>query len=1532
MALSTHTGGAADKAGMIHESLWGVHCLLEVLKGEAESICIEEPGEDGEEFYLVRKGKKEHWQAKRQVTGQATWTINKLGDVLKYFFAKFRLGETSVFASVTDAPELRMLTENARAAQVSGGGLDQFKKHFVEKKRAEQFAEIKKLVGASSEEEAFGFLCSVTLHGGREITMEVLISNILTALFQPPWQATIAVLNNLYVSKVHETLTATDIDQHLQTCQISRRRSAVPDAKNRVQGLTRDYVTGQRAKLIRGTAIRRAAAAEMVTQIQSSSTSLDILITAAAGGGKSACLCQVVEGLLEIGLPVLAFRLDRLEPVPTVTQLGERLGLQESPAFVLSETFPNQPVVLVVDQLDCVSTTSGRHPDFFDTVASLHAEVIGLRGQRIFHLVLACRKFDFEHDYRLKRLVNEKKKTVEISLLSSDEVRNVLQREGGDFSRLTLQQQAMLCLPQNLSLYVEAGLMQSENHFSTAKDLCDAYWNVKRRAVSHERPQFDQHWNPALQHLTQRMSARQELSVPAAEMDAYPPEFLERMGSEGVLSWDGKRYGFGHETFFDYCFARTQPNGGRDFVVYLESDKQDLFRRAQLRQVITFLRDGDFSAYLASMDRLLKSTKVRPHLKLLAVELMAAHPQPQVQELELLMPTIRSEIKRKENDKKVSSSFIENASKWFSSKCGWWLRRRERIANALMLASRIWDCFFTSHTLFVVADQKGIIGQWLNSQRPSLQDMAANYLRWQTEKHAERVAELLEPFIGDETWRQRFRFVMEGRNLDKSRRFFELFLQLLTVGAVDEAKDRFVSNGTFWSMLHGLAEQRPEWCAELAACWMDRQVRRASSTSSVSENLSSYFNDGFGVNDLCLSARAAPQTFLQHVVPAILRSAEIFKNETKTGRLTSDKLWPGRFLSHHLGILEAYPSSCETALRELGRDNPDLLRPFICQLRTHQLYTANHLLMNAYLSNPKFFAEEALKLLTTEPMRLRCGFVDSSYWVSCQVIQNCSPHCTEDTFQELEIMLLAFVPSWERSKEGFRHRGHAAYNFVSSLAPDRLSRNAKSQLAEWDIKFKKPDSAPSSIRVYTIESPIGQDAARHMTDEQWLQAMNKYDSEERTYNHLHPEHGGAFELARMLQKFTEEEPERFSSLALRFPANVHPYYFSLVLSGIFKATISPEQKLAVARRVFEIDHHDCFRSALNILGAMGGIDLPEDAVQYIKRAACHRSPESGADDCFEGDLLNCGINTVRGFAAGAIRDLVWDNRHYLSIFRSTIEQLVKDSSLSVRACVASTLMAVWQHDTTLALQWFEQLLTGDDHLLETHYVDQFISQRLSEHLDDFIPVIKRMLQSSRDKVRETGASLACLARFYHEKSDTLSSAALNGDARCRMGACAVANDNLLNVRCRKWCETALARLFNDENDEVRRKAAHCFWHLWQSPDTPLSPFDALIRSFVSSPAFADEPTFLLYALKENHHLVPEVVLDICESFITRCGESARDVRTANAANEITMGELVFTAYAQFDSPALRQRALNVIDCMILEGLYSAKTHLADFER
>ena len=1504
MALSTHPGGAADKAGLFHEALWGVDAFLAVLNGEASAIRIETPGDDGAEFHLVRGTLREHWQAKRQTTGQDAWSIRALKSVLEFFFENFRAGDHCVFASVSGSPELKQLTENARAAQ----SFAEFQEHFLSKKRDEQFADVRRHLGSPDEEEVFNFLRTVTVRSADEVTLELEMGRALGSAFQGPWLNTMAVLRDLYLRSTHETLTAADIERQLQTRGIARRRASSPGAQDRILATTRTYVAGQRAKLIRGTPIRRAVADDVIGKLRNNTAPLDILITSAAGGGKSACLCQIVEGLQTADVPVLAFRLDRVEPVASAIALGEKLGFGESPALVLADNYPGQTVVLVVDQLDCVSATSGRHPDVFDTIAALRDEVLGLRSRAKVHLVMACRKFDFEHDHRLKQLLAKDQVPVDLGEFTADEVTAVLANERGDISKLTPHQQTMLRLPQNLSLYVGAALARTENRFTTPKDLGDAYWDAKRKAVAAQRPEFDALWLPAIKHFATTMSDRQELSVPAATMDSFPLEFLERMASEGVLTWDGRRFGFGHETFFDYCFARTQPNGGKDFVHFLESDVQHLFRRAQLRQVLAFLRDDNFIAYLESVGHLLRSGRIRPHLKLLTVELVAAHPGPRDDELLALMPWIQSEM----------------------------VCRRSSKPNPDRLASRVFDSFFASRTLFSVADRLGLIQRWLQSDEAWLVDTMCLYLRWQADQHAERVAELLEPFSGrGDEWKGRLRYMMEGRNLGKSRRYFDLFLRLLDNGKLDDARDRFASNGTFWSLLHGFAEERPAWCAELAAHWLDRRIAAARSATKQQELPWSLLDDQFGVKDLFTSARKAPTAFLEHVLPAVIRAADAFKYGDE-GALARDQVWPSRYRGEHISMSEAFPGACETALELIGQQSPDALRPFISQLRASILYTANHLLMNAYLCCPATFADEALGLLTAEPERLHCGYSDSAFWLSRQVIEKCSLHCTNATIRALETTVLAFVSGRERTKDGLRWRGNAAFNLASALAAHRRSNHANARIAEWQAKFGELDDPPRGIRSYTVVSPISQESAQHMTDEQWLRAIAKYNTAERRYNFAHPERGGGEQLAAMLQKFVKEQPERFANLALQFPENAEPNYFMNVLCGLKESPISGDKKLEVVRRVFARNDKACLCAVLDLLGEMVEARLPDDAIQFIRRAAQHSDPESelwdGKQPYYGDDILTHGINTVRGHAAGTIRNLIQHEATYLEDFSGALDELVADPSLAVRSVVASTLFAVARHDVPLALRLTGTLLEADERLWGTGYVRNFIQSGLREHFDHFAPTIERMLRSSRDEVKKQGGILACLARLYHETADHLAERALSGDEPCRLGACEVAKSNLLHSKCRAWCEPVLLRLFNDSSKAVRTQAAGCFWHLWHSPDTPLTEYEPLIRGFIDSLAFADEPTFLLHALEDTKRRVPEITLDVCEIFTTRCAEGARDIRTSLAADEHTIGKLVFTAYAQLQSKHLQTRALEVVDRMNLEGFRSASTHLSEFER
>ena len=159
------------------------------------------------------------------------------------------------------------------------------------------------------------------------------------------------------------------------------------------------------------------------------------------------------------------------------------------------------------------------------------------------------------------------------------------------------------------------------------------------------------------------------------------------MASEGVLSYDEKRYGFGHETFFDYCFARGFVAQEDSLTAFLINSEQHLFRRAQVRQVLVYLRDANRERYCTELRTLLEKDDIRYHLKALACALAVEMPDPQ---------------------KKRSGKCLLRGSNPKSKQ----LRTVYRTTDKF--ASLVWNRFFFSQPWFQVADKKGLIAHWLS--------------------------------------------------------------------------------------------------------------------------------------------------------------------------------------------------------------------------------------------------------------------------------------------------------------------------------------------------------------------------------------------------------------------------------------------------------------------------------------------------------------------------------------------------------------------------------------------------------------------------------------------------------------------------------------------------------------------------------------------------------------------------------------------------------------------------------------------------
>ena len=364
-----------------------------------------------------------------------------------------------------------------------------------------------------------------------------------------------STIAGLVLDSVHRDLSRSEIIEFLAKAGYRLRQVAnAPQARPLIDAVTQKYLDNGRMRLIQGKLVPREVTEQLRAHMNEPKT--DCALTGRAGTGKSGCVAEFVQGLKDSGVPVLAFRLDRVDPVKSTVELGLALGFEESPALLLGAASEgHEKAALVIDQLDSISTTSGRTTGFFDAVEALMNEVRGLQAKTGIQVFVVCREFDWKNDHRLRKLLSKQHAHIAIGDFAIDQVRVFLEEAGVSSDVLTPYQLQLLCLPQNLSLFLESAFTPG-TPFDTTLDLFDRYWTIKRTSVAERSVPAADGWNNVIQAMVDGMTTSQQLSVRREALDKCSPQYVDQMISEGVITRDGHRIGFGHESFFDYCFAR----------------------------------------------------------------------------------------------------------------------------------------------------------------------------------------------------------------------------------------------------------------------------------------------------------------------------------------------------------------------------------------------------------------------------------------------------------------------------------------------------------------------------------------------------------------------------------------------------------------------------------------------------------------------------------------------------------------------------------------------------------------------------------------------------------------------------------------------------------------------------------------------------------------------------------------------------------------------------------------------------------------
>ena len=366
----TLPGGPANKLGNRYEKWWTVSEFVRMLSGETEEIRIEPLGVDKAEFVVTTGSHRELHQVKRSHPS-GKWNLAALeADGLLQAIGEQLAGNDDrfVFASGSDARDLAELCDAATEAESN----TEFERHFL--KSAERKNRFKKLRGiwGCDVPIARERLRRIDIRTIDERELENKVRWGVEALFLANPVTAVVELRGIAEDSVHRTISRHDLVEQLTGRGFPLRRIRNPGhAAVAVQEATDRYLVPARQKLIQRTLVPKAAAETLLSRLDSTAT--DSVLTGRAGSGKTACVVEIMEGLKARGLPMLVFRLDRVPSASTTADLGHYLGLEESPVLVLAAAVEatGRPAVLIIDQLDAVSTVSGRSSAAFDLVEQL---------------------------------------------------------------------------------------------------------------------------------------------------------------------------------------------------------------------------------------------------------------------------------------------------------------------------------------------------------------------------------------------------------------------------------------------------------------------------------------------------------------------------------------------------------------------------------------------------------------------------------------------------------------------------------------------------------------------------------------------------------------------------------------------------------------------------------------------------------------------------------------------------------------------------------------------------------------------------------------------------------------------------------------------------------------------------------------------------------------------------------------------------------------------------------------------------------
>ena len=1118
-----------------------------------------------------------------------------------------------------------------------------------------------------------------------------------------------------------------------------------------------------------------------------------------AGMGKSVVLHDVLSELEKQQIVTLAIKADRqLSNIDALRDIQISLGLPQPVQEIVGQLARLGQVVVIIDQIDALSLSLAHDQKALDIALDLVARLRHIPNVKI---ILSCRIFDYNSDIRLKNI--EVKTKFTLKEFSENDVRAVLSTLNIEYDSLPGATQNLLATPLHLDLFAMALGENNSIDFqsysvSSIQELYDLLWENVILRREHKAPSISER-RKALQILTDYMDRERKTSVPTSLFHAEEYESLENatlwLASNGIIIKSNTEWTFLHQTFFDYSYARQFAENKGDIVSTILSSAQGILERPKLLYILSYMRGKQTREYLQALQELLKTSALRFHLYEHMLRWLGSLPNPSNEEWLIIQQMLLDENKRSQ----VLHAMYGNPA-WF--------------------------------TLL----HKNLLQGWLSQNTEFLDAQIIPYLRSMVDIEQEKISLLLKPYLHKSNdWLERI-----DRVLSVTRNWSSIEAILL----YEEMIYSFSSLRQAPMYEIGIvAQAHPETGIRLLRYILD------NATDEYKKQRQKNIDDNGGVYKYQFSSRTImdefhnisqaslddairtisqqkPNLFVDQILPWLEDAILTQSSNDKESELNYifDGFSYGWYENSMRGEY-ALIYSLIHALREIAKSNTAKFREIANRLSLSPYSSHHQILVRVFGAIPETYAKDACAYLLQDQRRLNLG--DNGEYDSRQLITAIYPFLTEQEQLEIEDFIISYSPIHKNPVIGdLRWRGVEQYRLLSSIPKELLSSRGTRYLQQLERKFPKYEipSTPSSAGFGTVISPISEKSAEKMSNENWLSAMQKYRGERNVWNY--PK-GGARELSAVLQSEIKKHPKRFYTFLPQIPDDIEDSYIFAFLNGFAESDDAPAEWLFNSVRRFSKDkNREIKRSIAWALEKRIPDGIPDDLIELLHS---YIDTNIGDDELWwtkgenHGDAYSSYLNSDRGTAFHVLMAYYTNKDDEISLDAKwkLVEFVANDSSTALHIGAIHHLTYMIRHDRTRAIDLFTSLMQGQDVLLNSPYVREFIYWALYKNFSRLRPYIEAMLESDLDETQKQGAELACIASLSANSLDSdmseeefavalnLVERTLQGTKTQQQGAARIYSHNL-TTSDNKLCEEKIIVLLDNDDDQIQRSIGAAF--------------------------------------------------------------------------------------------------------------------------